>query len=79
MQVCVCACVCTLLHVGAMCQVYCQLLYAVSSFCLLYLALYEVSEALIVRDLIFTFQGIDGKYIQFNQDQDGFRVHPEVS
>ena len=50
-----------------------------SSFCLLYLASYEVSEALIVRDLIFTFQGIDGKYIQFNQDQDGFRVDPEVS
>ena len=33
---------------------------------------------MILRDLIYTFQGIDGKYIKFDQDQDGFRVDPEV-
>ena len=47
-------------------------------FSLLHLAAYEVSEALILRDLIYTFQGIDGKYIKFDQEQDGFRVDPEV-
>ena len=47
-------------------------------FCLPSIASYEVSEALIVRDLIFTFQGIDGKYIHFNKAEDGFRVDPQV-
>jgi gamma-tubulin complex component 3 len=39
---------------------------------------YEVSEALLVRDLIFVFQGIDGKYIHYSKSEDGYRVDPKV-
>ena len=73
--VCVCVCVCAACWSSVF-----DLVLAVICCCssLLHLASYEVSEALILRDLIYTFQGIDGKYIKFDQDQDGFRVDPEV-
>ena len=71
MCVCVCVSVCV-------CAAVREVIVTYRGFCLLHLASYEVSEALIVRDLIFTFQGIDGKYIHYNQDEDGFRVDPQV-
>ena len=37
-------------------------------------AIHEVPEARLVRDLIYTFQGIDGTYIKFDAHADAYRV-----
>ncbi|GAM24033.1 hypothetical protein SAMD00019534_072080 [Acytostelium subglobosum LB1] len=41
--------------------------------------LVDVAEELLVRDLIYVFQGIDGKYIKFFNDIDSFAVEPNVN
>ena len=38
----------------------------------------EISEQVLVRDLMFVFQGIDGKYIRMNRSEDGYRVSNKV-
>ena len=39
----------------------------------------EVTEGALLRDLIFVFQNIDGQYIQFDSNQDAFRLSSKVS
>ena len=46
---------------------------------ILYLQLESVSEGALLRDLIFVFQDIEGKYIRFNHKEDGFRILPQVT
>ena len=38
----------------------------------------EIPEARLVRDLIFTFQGIDGTFIKYDRTADMYRVVAEV-
>jgi gamma-tubulin complex component 3 len=38
----------------------------------------EVSEDVLIRDLLFVFQGINGKYITMRSSSDGFRINDEV-
>ena len=38
----------------------------------------EIPEARLVRDLIYTFQGIEGSFIKFDRTSDSFRVVAEV-
>lgn len=33
----------------------------------------------LVKDLVFVFQGIEGKWIKFQSDKDGYRVDSQVS
>ena len=35
---------------------------------------YEVTEAALLRDIIFVFQGIEGKYIKYDQSSDSYRI-----
>lgn len=35
---------------------------------------FEASDALLIRDLIYVFQGIDGKLIKYDQVNDGYRI-----
>lgn len=35
---------------------------------------FEASDALLIRDLIYVFQGIDGKLIKYDQISDGYRI-----
>jgi len=39
---------------------------------------YEISEEVLLRDVIYAFQGIDGKYVQFDPFIEGFIVNPKV-
>ncbi|XP_028405676.1 gamma-tubulin complex component 3 homolog isoform X1 [Dendronephthya gigantea] len=39
---------------------------------------FEASDALLIRDLIYVFQGIDGKLIKFDQIDDGYRIDRSV-
>lgn len=39
---------------------------------------YEVPEAVLLKDIIYTFQGIDGHFIKYNQTLDSFAVVPDV-
>eukprot|EP00871_Galdieria_phlegrea_P003551 jgi/Galph1/4197/GphlegSOOS_G2851.1 len=41
-------------------------------------ASYEISEAVLVREVIYTIQGIDGKYIKYNPKIDEYCVIAEV-
>lgn len=38
----------------------------------------ELTEAALLRDLIFVFQNIDGEYITFNKTEDAFRLSNKV-
>lgn len=38
----------------------------------------EISEARLVRDVLFTFQGIDGVYIKYSEPNHAFLVTAEV-
>lgn len=38
----------------------------------------ELSESVLVRDLIYVFQDIEGKYIRFSPKDDAFRIQPQV-
>ena len=35
---------------------------------------FEASDALLIRDLIYVFQGIDGKLIKYDQVEDAYRI-----
>ena len=39
----------------------------------------ELSENVLVKDLIYVFQDIEGKYIRFSPKDDAFRIQPQVS
>ena len=39
---------------------------------------FEVSEAVLLRDMMFVLQGIDGKYIRYSKQLDCFVVDPQV-
>ncbi len=38
-----------------------------------------MSEGALVRDLIYVFQDIEGKYIRFSPKDNAFRIQPQVS
>ena len=44
----------------------------------LFVASYEVPESLLLREILYTFQGIDGKYIKYDLARDAFKIDPEV-
>ena len=46
---------------------------------LIFPASFEIPETELVRDLVFVFQGIDGKWVRFDPSKDGYRVDPQVS
>ncbi|XP_055019000.1 gamma-tubulin complex component 3 [Boleophthalmus pectinirostris] len=39
----------------------------------------EVTEATLVRDILYVFQGIDGKFIRMSGQDDGYKIDPKVS
>ena len=39
----------------------------------------ELSEQELLKDLMYVFQDIEGKYIRFDHKEDGFRIIPQVS
>jgi gamma-tubulin complex component 3 len=39
----------------------------------------EFNEAAIVRDLLYVFQGIEGKFIQFNLLEDAYCLNPGLN
>ena len=41
-------------------------------------ASYEISEAALLRDIIYIFQGIEGKVIKFDQANDAYRIDPKL-
>ena len=41
-------------------------------------AWYEISEAALLRDIIYIFQGIEGKVIKFDQANDAYRIDPKL-
>ena len=47
--------------------------------CFPVLASLEVAETTLVQDLIYVFQGIDGKVIKYDAAEDAFRIKSEVS
>ena len=40
---------------------------------------YELPEFALVRELVYVFQGIEGKYIRFDTTRDTFKVDRNVS
>ena len=38
----------------------------------------EVSEATLLRDILFVFQGIEGKWMHYNQKEDAYRIDDKV-
>lgn len=42
-------------------------------------ASFEVPDWELVKDLVFVFQGVDGKWVKFQSDKDGYKVDPQVS
>lgn len=41
-------------------------------------ASFELPESLLVRELVYVFQGIDGKYIRYEKYKEGFKLDSEV-
>ncbi|CAG8501787.1 10373_t:CDS:10 [Ambispora gerdemannii] len=41
-------------------------------------AKHEISEDLLLRDIVFVFQGIDGQYIKFNRETDSYNIDPKI-
>lgn len=41
-------------------------------------ASYEVSEATLLREIIYIFQGIEGKIIKLDQSNDAYRIDSKV-
>ncbi|CAG8543918.1 14495_t:CDS:10 [Acaulospora morrowiae] len=39
----------------------------------------EISEALLLRDIIFIFQGIDGQFVKYNVDEASYIIDPKIS
>lgn len=42
------------------------------------LASCEIPESLIIRDVIFAFQGIEGKFIKYDSTKEVFTIDPQV-
>ena len=42
------------------------------------LASYELPEAELIKDLVYAFQGIEGKWIRFDTSKDGYRIDSQV-
>ena len=40
---------------------------------------YELPEFALVRELVYVFQGIEGRYIKFDETADQFKVDSKVS
>lgn len=38
----------------------------------------EVSEAALVRDILYVFQGIDGKFIKMSAQDNGYKIDSKV-
>lgn len=47
-------------------------------FCLCISELIEVTEKVLIREVLFIFQGIEGKIIKMDVNKDGFRLDPKV-
>jgi len=45
----------------------------------LLVASYEVPETILLREILYAFQGIDGKYIKYDMARDTFKIDSEVS
>lgn len=41
--------------------------------------LYEITEKLLLRDILFVFQGIDGKIVKYESTADLYRIGPEIN
>ena len=50
-----------------------------SCVCFIILASFELPESVLVRELVYAFQGIEGTYIKFDKLKEGYRIAPEVS
>lgn len=46
---------------------------------LFFLVPYEISESELLKDLVYVFQGIEGKWIKFDPFSDAYRVNSQVS
>ena len=42
-------------------------------------ASYELPESVLLREVVYIFQGIEGKYIRFENGRDGFKIDSKVS
>lgn len=38
----------------------------------------EVTEKVLIRELLFVFQGIEGKIIKMDANKDGYKLDPKV-
>ena len=43
-----------------------------------FLATYELPEFALVRELVYVFQGIEGRYIKYDASADQFKVDSQV-
>ena len=43
-----------------------------------FLASHEVSEAILLREIIYIFQGIEGKVIKLDQSNDAYRIDSKL-
>ena len=41
-------------------------------------ASYELPESELIKDIVYTFQGIDGKWIKFDPSKDAYRIDSQV-
>ena len=41
-------------------------------------AKFEVTEKLLLRDILFVFQGIEGQMIRFDEQSDAYRISPHI-
>ena len=41
--------------------------------------LYEITEKLLLRDILFVFQGIDGKIVRFDSTSDSYRISSDIN
>lgn len=39
----------------------------------------ELPEAVIIRDLVYAFQGIEGRWIRFDPTKEGYRINHQVT
>ena len=54
------------------------LIYGLQTFCYTISASYEVSEATLLREIIYIFQGIEGKVIKLDQSNDAYRIDSKL-
>ncbi len=43
------------------------------------IASFEVPESLLLREIVYIFQGIEGKFIKFENTKQGLKIDPKVS